>query len=569
MAWHTRPELQPNFVNPQLRAYLAARARKQTGGLKLTNTIAFIGSNELYLELEHFAPVEQLSTTSQPVAADVLIVGGDWPRAGEPWREALLNTSESDAARLREFIAQHRARGIPAVLWLTGESEAVRAMLHLADAVDAVFAPAGLDCSYARILEPGVNVKQYNPLRGDIDAAEADAPFFRYLIDGAHELSGKPLSAALAPFLEFNSWIIDSAYHYQIPNMKFDAAWRRRFIGHVDTAVHAFLMQNSHGIFLPKELRDIRPVYYRKRMREAAACKALVFSDEAAEDGVVVLDEGDREFLSRLERDDVLRLGMAQRAWRNVLSNETIFERLEAIFAAVNVRPLYSETFRPSINVVMPTLRPELIPFALTMFGRQTYERLSLSIVANGVPVPGDIARLVSETPGVCLYSVPRDKTLGYCMNFGIDQQGADYWAKWDDDDVYGPHYFEDQMLQRKYADFEVAGKAAIFGYVEDLDTIYLRSLTARDGFSKHVGGGTIVAKNPCRYFAEDGRGGEDRAFLFLARERGDRILTGDPFNFLQVRRSDPASHTWTLGAHAQDLRGPRRSGLDLEGIML
>ena len=73
----------------------------------------------------------------------------------------------------------------------------------------------------------------------DIDAAEADAPFFRYLIDGAHELAGKPQPAAMTSFLEFNSWLIDSAYHYQVPNMKFDAAWRRRFIGHVAPAATA------------------------------------------------------------------------------------------------------------------------------------------------------------------------------------------------------------------------------------------------------------------------------------------------------------------------------------------
>jgi hypothetical protein len=123
-------------------------------------------------------------------------------------------------------------------------------------------------------------------------------------------------------------------------------------------------------------------------------------------------------------------------------------------------------------------------------------------------------------------------------------------------------------MLQRKYLDFDVAGKSAIFNYIEERDVVYARNLRARDASSAHLGGGTLIVRNRRRYFAEDGRGGEDRAFLHLARQRGDRIVTGDPFHFVQVRRADQATHTWTLGAHAQDLRGPRRPGLRLEAVV-
>ena len=182
--------------------------------------------------------------------------------------------------------------------------------------------------------------------------------------------------------------------------------------------------------------------------------------------------------------------------------------------------------------------------------------------------VPDGIARLVRETKGARLCAVPADKTIGYCMNFGIDQVEAEYWAKWDDDDVYGPHFLSDQMLQRKYLDFDVAGKAAIFNYIEEHDAIYLRDGAVRDTLSQHLGGGTLLVRNDGRYFAEDGRGSEDRAFVFLARERGDRVVSGDPFNFIQIRRKDTSTHTWAQGPRAQDLRGPGRAGLSLDGVI-
>src|SRR6185312_3460477 len=116
--------------------------------------------------------------------AELLLIGGDWPKAGERWREALLNPD--DAAVLRQTIALYRSRGVPSVLWLTGEAESAAAMLHLKDAVDAVFAPDGV--ADAPALDAGVNVKLFNPFRGP-SGADADAPFFRVLVDGAHELS--------------------------------------------------------------------------------------------------------------------------------------------------------------------------------------------------------------------------------------------------------------------------------------------------------------------------------------------------------------------------------------------
>jgi hypothetical protein len=218
---------------------------------------------------------------------------------------------------------------------------------------------------------------------------------------------------------------------------------------------------------------------------------------------------------------------------------------------------------------VMSTVRPELVPHVLEMFRLQTYENARLTVVANGVAVPVDIARMVQDTENATLCSVPADRTLGYCMNFGIDQADTMYWAKWDDDDIYGPHFLEDQMLQRKYVDFDIAGKAAIFNYFEERDSIHSRNFHLRDTVSTHVEGGTLLVKNENRPFPEGGRGGEDKAFVFMARERGDRIVAGDPFNFVQVRRADRSSHTWTRGAHAFDLRGVGRPGLRLENIIL
>ncbi len=575
MAWHAREGLQPDFVEARLRHYLAGRAPAPGGSLKFTNRIAFIGNPELCADLQCFAQVEPLHPGGDDTApADLLLIGGDWPRAGDPWREALLDAQPDAAARLRETIARYRSRGVPCTLWITDEAGAANALLHLADAVDAVFVPRGVDVAGAGTLDACVNVKLFNPFSENA-VSQTDASCFRFAIDGVHELSQLAASETalelVKPFLKFNSWLIDSSYHYQIANMKLPAACRRRFIGHLGPGERAALLKMAHGLYLPSALAAARPMTFRKRALEAQASKTPVLSDGADEDGILRFQGADQlaTLLTWLLDDEVGRVGHAHRAWRQAVSRHTFFERLETIFAAVKVKPAYNQMPRPRINVVMPTLRPDYIPFALDMFRRQSWDEATLTVVANGVEVPEHVSRAISETPGAQLCFVPADKTIGYCVNFGIDRAEADYWAKWDDDDIYGPHFLEDQMLQRKYLDFDISGKAAIFNYIEESDGVFTRDFAIRDTASRHLGGGTLVVRDGGRYFAEDGRGSEDRAFLHLARERGDRIVSGDPFNFMQIRRRDAFTHTWALGPRPQDLSGPLRRGLSLEGVIL
>jgi len=200
---------------------------------------------------------------------------------------------------------------------------------------------------------------------------------------------------------------------------------------------------------------------------------------------------------------------------------------------------------------------------------RQKHDNLSLSIVINGAEVPADIRRLVDAHPFASLYSMPGYKSIGYCINYGIEQSASDYWAKFDDDDIYGPDYLSDMLLQRKYVDFDITGKAAIFTYLEEFDRLHIRRLWTRDTLEPFIGGGTILARTGTNMFPEDVRGYADTLYLTEAEERGYRILSSDPFNFAQVRRADPSSHTWTAGAHQLNLKGPQRSGLNLSGVIL
>src|SRR5262249_5561429 len=155
----------------------------------------------------------------------------------------------------------------------------------------------------AHALEPGVNVKLFNPFRED----HSDKPYFRFAVDGVHELAQELAPDAvlelLRPLFKFNTWLFDSSYHYQIANMKLHPVCRRRFIGHLAEGERATLLAMTHGLYLPPPLAARRPVHFAKRAREASACKALVLDDEQ-------LGEED---VARLVDDPIGRMAAAHR----------------------------------------------------------------------------------------------------------------------------------------------------------------------------------------------------------------------------------------------------------------
>jgi len=576
--------LHQDWASPKLLDFVNQAAPQCSASLSLENRLAFIGSTELLADLSAFAHVEAIEpdetedARAQRQPVDLLLIEGRWPRVEAGWRRALLDLPGDDLARLRRLVEHYRERGTPTVLWVTDEADAVNAYSHLFEIADAVFVPAEFKLTGSKMfhLDPGVNVRTFNPFKLNAYKFRIESGYFRFLIDGAYELAQFLAPDAVVdlvgPLLPHNTWLVDSSYRLRNNNEKIHAVLRRRFLGSLDEPALAFLMRNAWGVFYPSVLTERRPAYFRKRALQAAACKSLVLTDAGGPEAVGLMRVGNpAEFQSALSfmvEDPIGLLGLQHLAWRDAVTNHTFFERLETIFAAVKVKPVYNEPSQPSINVVLPTIRPQLIPFALEMYAQQSYRNTHLTIVANGAQVPEDIAQQVAVTPNAKLCFVPGDKSVGYCMNFGIDQVDADYWAKWDDDDIYGPHYLEDQIVQRKYVDFDICGKGTIFTYLEERECLHIRKLDIRDTLQEFVGGGTLLVRNDGRYFPEDVRGFADTLFLTNASMRGDRVLASDPFNFVQVRRTDPKSHTWTAGAHTLNLSGPVRQGLHLDHVI-
>ena len=169
--------------------------------------------------------------------------------------------------------------------------------------------------------------------------------------------------------------------------------------------------------------------------------------------------------------------------------------------------------------------------------------------------MPGSIKHLASDR--VRFTSLGRSRTLGECLNFASALTDADYVAKIDDDDYYGPNYLTNFALYTSMYDIDLCGKAVACFEVEG-DGIFWSEARARRGWTylppRHpnnpIAGGTIIARREILQdigFPEDRRGGSDTAFLRRCFGEGLGAVTLDSFDYALFRSDQTGFHTWNL----------------------
>ena len=124
---------------------------------------------------------------------------------------------------------------------------------------------------------------------------------------------------------------------------------------------------------------------------------------------------------------------------------------MEEIFRRVGVEPIGSG--KPSVSVLMPTMRPENVARCLDGFSKQVYQDKELIIILNNAEFDLDaIRRDVESIPNAQVLHVEGRTTLGDCLNRGVQAASGKYIAKMDDDDLYGERYLSDSVLAASFS---------------------------------------------------------------------------------------------------------------------
>lgn len=598
-----RPEalVDDSFRSAWVGGSAAVAADHDSGGAAtdLLPRIAFVGSSDLASELAFDAEVVRLhehawrqQLDSAPVA--FLLIEPIWSVDNRDWRQ-VCSSRERGEGVFGPLVQACRERGIPIVLWYrvaVDELDYFGWMTEWADCIYAVDdqvagALARTSGRNVGVLAPAIQPALHNPFRrwGQLNAPGWND---RVLYDGWFDLAE---GMAADPLLQ----------HYRSDRLVVSES--RWDFGGVRLADQPEFLDNALGCLTPAgkvalskmvgaeifSQSPLTPGWLRQTMMmRSLACGALTATtstDVVRWAGLPLTGDSASlaSGLDALMADPVRAARERHQALRELVRGHCLSDRLNMIAADLGLSARFGR--QPArVACLLVTMRPDLLARCLDRFRADEYPHKELVVVMHGWDAPLAEARaMVRDGEPISVHRLGREHSLGACLNFAASQTEAEYWAKIDDDDIYGTSYLSDVMLWRKFVDFNVGGKTAAFTYSEATDEILFdRGLAANRawqhrvgarGEKVHIAGGTLVGKRSVLAevpFSDVRRKGSDTNFLRRADAAGFDLHSFDIFNFALFRSGQQGFHTWNFDQEQLQKRtSPVGRMQDLAGSVL
>jgi hypothetical protein len=520
-------------------------------------------------------PRQRFDRALEAFAPDLVLVESAWNGNDGAWQYCVAGVKPDDR-RLAELVEHARRLGVPVLFWNKEDPAHYDDFIRAAAMCDAVattdagmipryVAELGHDRVFALpfCIQPDI----HNP-RQPHDHAAPRLPAAAFLgswwaskFDARRDAQERLFDGARDVGLEiFDRYLTFNEHErYRMP-----PEWLPYVHGTLsyEQALSAY---RRYGVLLNVNTVTGSPTMFSRRALEAAACGAAVITNPSAGTDAALgelaitaaTSEECRDALTDLLADESGRVARAHLAYRHVHHEHSWSARLDAVTAFCNIaRPARS---RPKVSVVLATKRPagaDRIVRWLAAIEDPSFEREVVLVTAFD---PAELsaerelhalgAQVLVERPG---------ETLGECLNRGAAAASGTYIAKVDDDDVYGPNYFQDLLLAGDYSRADIVGKQCHYQHFEVTDTTVLRYPDHEHRFTTFVCGSTLLARSAVYESVQFPRQrvGEDTEFLRRAVAADLRVFSADRFNYVSERRADVTSHTWREG-HGALLNSP------------
>lgn len=497
-------------------------------------------------------------------APDLVFVESAWDGNDGEWLYCIHQVKPEDQ-RLRGLLAYARERSIPTLFWNKEDPAHFEDFIGAASLCDVVATTdASLIPRYTSELghdrvfsmpfcvQPDIHNprRPYDERKPRIEAAcflgSWWAEKFGARRDAQVALFEGSQGYGLEIFDRYFTWHTHERYRIPQP-------WLQYVHGtlNYDQAISAYRM---YDVVLNVNTITDSPTMFSRRALEAAACGAGVITNpsagtDAAFGGLIDTAATAAECSAALESFRTDRRSSNRRvhlAYRKVHQEHSWANRLSDLTEHCGI--VLAPRRDPHISVVLATMRPEGAKQILSWLGSVEQRGFSLSAQVVTAFDPAEIEQAAAEHfPAANLHRQAEHETLGDCLNWGIDNSSADYVAKVDDDDHYGPNYFADLLLAARFSRADVVGKQCHFEWFESRDATMLRYPDAEHRFTTFVCGSTLLIKSDVfeQVRFPRRRVGEDTIFLNRVTALGMRTYSADRFNYVSMRWSDLSLHTW------------------------
>jgi cellulose synthase/poly-beta-1,6-N-acetylglucosamine synthase-like glycosyltransferase len=193
-------------------------------------------------------------------------------------------------------------------------------------------------------------------------------------------------------------------------------------------------------------------------------------------------------------------------------------------------------------------MREDFMNNVFENYERQIYDDKELIIVLTKSNM--NIANWLEKAnnyENVRVFQLNEVYTLGDSLNFAIEKSVYDYFAKFDDDDYYGPFYLKNSMDGFIYPNVSIVGKNSFYMYIQSQNALILVN-DVQHAYTNWVAGATLVVKkevfNQVRFRSLNLA--EDSYFVQDCNLNGLLFYAIDNSDFVAIRRN-PIEHTWDI----------------------
>lgn len=491
---------------------------------------------------------------------DFFLAESIWKGHDEQWIWAMSSPDSPNGIRLQSMLEYCSEIGIKKVFWNKEDPVNYDKFISTAARFDVIFTSDNRsipqykeDCGHEEIYSMPFACQPviHNPVRNKLPTYQTCFAGSWYIREHGDRKRQTKL-------------LVDAAKQYDLHvyDRFFGTNDRNRFPQEYDEFVRGSLSYEeccmayrSYKIFLNVNSVMKSDTMFSRRVFEILASSTSVLStpsegmEKMLPDGITVVDTLEEANLAikSLIENDIERNKGAHLGYRHVMNNHTYTHRIGNILDKLGIDSNIGLS-KPKISLITCTNRPEMISNILQNFDCQLWENKELNLIMDCDKKRfKQIAQELKDRDNIHLELVKPGLSLGECFNLGMRLSKGKYIGKFDDDDLYGPHYLADQMLPFSYTNADIVGKLCSFMYHEKSNSTYLRFKENRHKYGDLVLGPTFLFKREVaeKVKMQNLSRGEDTNFLKDCIKAGFKIYSTDPYNFVYMRKKIEGFHTW------------------------
>ncbi|WP_078429740.1 glycosyltransferase family protein [Alkalihalobacterium alkalinitrilicum] len=532
--------------------------------------VACILDNFSYECFKYECTLEQLRRETweeqiEQLNPDFLLVESAWHGVDMTWKFMLTDIQNKEECAIRDLVNYCKTKNIPTVFWNKEDPPNYDHFIETARLFDVVFTTEenvipkyNKDLSHNNIfaLPFAAQPNVHNPVNINFKAKN-NVAFAGSWYAQKHFERQQDMDLILSGAKNHGLHIFDRFFNFtENDRYKFPEKFQEHIIGSLDyeDMVKAYKM---YKVFLNINSVKDSSTMFSRRVYELLASGTNVISTyskgiQELFGDIVSLCETEEQVSNQVKlliNNPEISERLSLIGIREVYSKHLYKHRFQTILEKLNIN---IDEHEEGVSVVTCTNRENFLETVFENFISQTVEKKELVIVLNS----DDMAIEKWEEKAqeyndhkITVLQLPEDKTLGECLNYGIDNSTYEYIAKFDDDDYYAPNYLQDALHAFTYSGADLVGKKTFLTYVESYGAIAVRTINNENKITDFVHGGTLVFT---RKLYEDVRfearnRGEDTAFLRTAREKGYKVYSANRFNFVYMRSANLEHHTWKI----------------------